>query len=629
MKRGFTLIELLAVVVLLGCVFALSFPKIMNVLEKKNEEIEDSKLEIIYNAGNRYIDNNINSFPKIVGNSYCFRVACLDSENLIPLDIEDYYDQNVQIKIGKSSNYIKLVEECEKINDLCNNTSIALRLKIGMISTTTNSATIPYKLTIPNSDIEEVTCKFGAKDTELNYDGEIVDNKCIIKDTNGIILSPANDYYFQIKAKDKNERIVESEIIKIKTKKFANTDITSTPNGWSISKNVTISGATVGAKLQYKIGEQSDWQNYSKPLTITSNTTIHSRLSDGTNNSEINSYTITTIDDVTPIITLNEIKKTTNRIEISFSEEDSQMGIQSTLCEYGESINYNRTGILEKEAEGTSLVQNKCVINELNNNKDYYYKLTVTDKAGLISVKTGKITTNDFTDINITATPSEYSTLKSVKIESDNSDFKIQYKTSLEEDWIDYLEEFSITDVTTVYARLLDGINESATATATFTKFGKKINVTFDANGIEVDPPSKSIFCIEQTIYDDLPEPTKDGYIFAGWFTDTNYTNEVKWDTIITNISDHTLYANIAPDFELISPKNKISIGEKIKLTADPKPVDISSIAVTYSTSDSAIATVDSSGNVIGVGLGTATITATSNDGVSKSVDISVMSELK
>jgi uncharacterized repeat protein (TIGR02543 family) len=44
--------------------------------------------------------------------------------------------------------------------------------------------------------------------------------------------------------------------------------------------------------------------------------------------------------------------------------------------------------------------------------------------------------------------------------------------------------------------------------------------------------------------YDNLPVPTRDGYIFEGWYLDeTGYDNEVTSSTYVTTASDHTLYA--------------------------------------------------------------------------------------
>lgn len=50
MKKGFTLIELLAIIVLLGLVFAISYPKIIEIIEKKDTEIDEVTINKIGRA---------------------------------------------------------------------------------------------------------------------------------------------------------------------------------------------------------------------------------------------------------------------------------------------------------------------------------------------------------------------------------------------------------------------------------------------------------------------------------------------------------------------------------------------------------------------------------------------------
>lgn len=116
MKKGFTLVELLAIVILLGIILVLIYPNIVNLFEEKTGDIEESKLIAIYDAAEQYIDSNINEYPKTVGETYCFKVDFLDTENLISLEVENYLDKSVQVRIGKKSNYSKIVESCN--NDL-------------------------------------------------------------------------------------------------------------------------------------------------------------------------------------------------------------------------------------------------------------------------------------------------------------------------------------------------------------------------------------------------------------------------------------------------------------------------------------------------------------------------------
>ncbi|MBQ3773442.1 MAG: InlB B-repeat-containing protein, partial [Pseudobutyrivibrio sp.] len=67
-------------------------------------------------------------------------------------------------------------------------------------------------------------------------------------------------------------------------------------------------------------------------------------------------------------------------------------------------------------------------------------------------------------------------------------------------------------------------------------------NVTFDPNGGTVSTTSKS-YTYGSGIYD-LPNPTREGYIFDGWFTEESGGNEVKAGDIYNYAKDITLYAH-------------------------------------------------------------------------------------
>ena len=45
------------------------------------------------------------------------------------------------------------------------------------------------------------------------------------------------------------------------------------------------------------------------------------------------------------------------------------------------------------------------------------------------------------------------------------------------------------------------------------------------------------------TDYGNLPEPTRTGYTFVGWYKETGFTNKVESTTTVTTASNHTLYA--------------------------------------------------------------------------------------
>ena len=85
-QKGFTLIELLSTIILAGIIAVIAYPKILDMVEKKEKEIEKSKLELIYSAADSFINNNLDDYPKLIGNRYCFLISELDENSLIPID---------------------------------------------------------------------------------------------------------------------------------------------------------------------------------------------------------------------------------------------------------------------------------------------------------------------------------------------------------------------------------------------------------------------------------------------------------------------------------------------------------------------------------------------------------------
>lgn len=113
MKKGFTLIELLATIIILGLVIAISYPKILEMLEKKEKELDSEKVQLLNNAADQYMGENLNTYPPTLGTTYCFSIDTLDSENLIPFELEDYKNKNIKVKIGKNNNSYTIVDSCE------------------------------------------------------------------------------------------------------------------------------------------------------------------------------------------------------------------------------------------------------------------------------------------------------------------------------------------------------------------------------------------------------------------------------------------------------------------------------------------------------------------------------------
>lgn len=87
--------------------------------------------------------------------------------------------------------------------------------------------------------------------------------------------------------------------------------------------------------------------------------------------------------------------------------------------------------------------------------------------------------------------------------------------------------------------------------------------------------------------------------------------SEYGWSHTVTKVIPHLYVESI----ELSAEKDWIEPGETLALTATLTPADAFVSALTWSSDNTAVATVDAQGNVTGRGQGTANITATSTDG--------------
>ena len=82
-------------------------------------------------------------------------------------------------------------------------------------------------------------------------------------------------------------------------------------------------------------------------------------------------------------------------------------------------------------------------------------------------------------------------------------------------------------------------MSDTTELTDLYAQFGVEVTVNFDGTGGRVNPSSKGV--ITNSVYGDLPTPSKEGFTFIGWFTDNN--DEVTSERIVNIANDHTLYA--------------------------------------------------------------------------------------
>ena len=89
MKKGFTLVELLGVIVILSILMLVIFPNVVGVIKGKSEEKYTKIDDIVLNAADILIKENIDKFSNSDGTSYCILISELVSEGYINKSIID------------------------------------------------------------------------------------------------------------------------------------------------------------------------------------------------------------------------------------------------------------------------------------------------------------------------------------------------------------------------------------------------------------------------------------------------------------------------------------------------------------------------------------------------------------
>lgn len=102
MKKGFTLTEMIAVVGILAFMALLVLPRLLNQVNNKKEELSNTTKTMIYTATEMYLDENIETYPKVAGNEYCIKLQDVVDAGYLktPLtDIETGKDIDLQQKV--------------------------------------------------------------------------------------------------------------------------------------------------------------------------------------------------------------------------------------------------------------------------------------------------------------------------------------------------------------------------------------------------------------------------------------------------------------------------------------------------------------------------------------------------
>lgn len=144
--------------------------------------------------------------------------------------------------------------------------------------------------------------------------------------------------------------------------------------------------------------------------------------------------------------------------------------------------------------------------------------------------------------------------------------------------------------------------------------------VTFDANGGEIETPTAVVE--KGNEIGELPVPTRKGFSFDGWFTLKTDGIQIEGSKVIEE--DVTFYAHWTeiPKNVHSATVNDVTINYKgsANLSLDVTADEGTDYSVSYTSSDSSVATVDDNGKVYGASRGSATVTVTVTDSTGKSV---------
>ncbi len=98
-NHAFTLVEMLAVIVILGILMIISFPKIIEMVNREQDKIDEAQLELIYSATKSYLFDHSNQYPAREGNSYCIDLHELETGDYLAIEADEF-DFSKRVKVS-------------------------------------------------------------------------------------------------------------------------------------------------------------------------------------------------------------------------------------------------------------------------------------------------------------------------------------------------------------------------------------------------------------------------------------------------------------------------------------------------------------------------------------------------
>ncbi|MBP3502173.1 MAG: Cna B-type domain-containing protein, partial [Clostridia bacterium] len=148
---------------------------------------------------------------------------------------------------------------------------------------------------------------------------------------------------------------------------------------------VVLSKENAKIGLQYKLGEEGTWTDYTGALNIEENTTVYARSTDGENYSGVSLKVIDNIDKIAPTIVSVQEKENNNDIETSvdISLTDNASGIVGYAISKTDTVEPEYTSVNQE-------LELQTTIGEISENGTYY--LWVKDAATNVTVQAFEVT---------------------------------------------------------------------------------------------------------------------------------------------------------------------------------------------------------------------------------------------
>lgn len=212
----------------------------------------------------------------------------------------------------------------------------------------------------------------------------------------------------QKKEKDSLQNMEEYIISGTRGEDDPNIEITHTPTEWTNEKvTVTIKSKNENWKIRYKVGENGDWQDYSKEIELTENKDIYVRLIEGDKIQGTEKYRVANIDKLSPKELSVEItpEKTSISIHVNKAEDTEATEIYGKSEIKGYRFSKDNGDTWTEQQKDTDYTFDE-LYGDLGGQK-YSIVVEVQDTAGNVKRETQEITTTCRNDAYYTETADE------------------------------------------------------------------------------------------------------------------------------------------------------------------------------------------------------------------------------